>query len=196
MIQIGAPAATIDSPIEHLMACHRRIEQRLDTLVDAPGYMTSRPAEAQAAIANSLHFLDTNGVLHTEDEEASLFPRLRGNLSASESAFIDSLEAQHDEAESIYSELKQLAAEKRFDADYRERAERLRALYRAHIRTEDEVLMALAKRSLGVEQLGQISREMRERRASLSTRSTNPYMPKQPAQSTPETIAPDNAVSV
>lgn len=35
MIQIGASAATVDSPIEHLMACHRRIEQRLDTLVNA-----------------------------------------------------------------------------------------------------------------------------------------------------------------
>jgi hypothetical protein len=30
MIQIGASAATIDSPIEHLVACHRRIEQRAE----------------------------------------------------------------------------------------------------------------------------------------------------------------------
>jgi ribulose 1,5-bisphosphate synthetase/thiazole synthase len=37
MIQIGASAATIDTPIEHLIACHRRIEQRLETLINAAG---------------------------------------------------------------------------------------------------------------------------------------------------------------
>jgi len=35
MIQIGAPSATLDAPVEHLMACHRRIEQRLETLIAA-----------------------------------------------------------------------------------------------------------------------------------------------------------------
>ena len=111
MIQIGAPSATIDSPIEHLMACHRRIEQRLDTLIKAAGHIGKDRLAALAAIASNLHFLDTSGALHTEDEEASLFPRLRPKLSATEIAFVDSLEAQHAEAESIFSELKRLAVE-------------------------------------------------------------------------------------
>lgn len=173
MIQIGASAATIDSPLEHLVACHRRIEQRLDTLVNAAGHLRDRRTEALAAIASSLSFLDTSGVLHTEDEETSLFPRLRPRLSAPEIEFVDLLEAQHVQAESIYARLKQLAA--RLDSDpavldeYRGCAEALRSLYRAHIRSEDEVLTALAKRSLGERDLADISLEMRERRTSRST---------------------------
>jgi hypothetical protein len=60
MIQIGASAATIDSPIEHLVACHRRIEQRLDTLINAAGHVDDDRAGALAGIAKSLHFLDTS----------------------------------------------------------------------------------------------------------------------------------------
>ena len=177
MIQIGASAATIDSPMEHLMACHRRIEQRLDTLVNAAGHLHNQGRAALAAIASSFAFLDTSGVLHTEDEEASLFPRLRQKLSASEIEFVDSLEAQHVQAEAIYSRLKQLASQLSAEGDivpvlvgeYVECAEALRAFYRAHIRSEDEVLAALAKRSLSEPELVDISREMRERRTSRSS---------------------------
>jgi iron-sulfur cluster repair protein YtfE (RIC family) len=111
MIQIGASPARIDSPIEHLVACHWRIEQRLDTLVKAAGHLQDQRYGALAAITSSFSFLDTSGVLHTEDEEASLFPRLRRKLSASEIEFVDSLEAQHVQAEKIYSCLKQLASQ-------------------------------------------------------------------------------------
>ncbi|MCU1327364.1 MAG: Hemerythrin cation binding domain protein [Bryobacterales bacterium] len=195
MIQIGVQPATIDAPVDHLVACHRRIEQRLDTLVAAVAHLESDKAAALAAIASSLHFMDTNGAMHTQDEEISLFPRLRSRLSDPEAEFIDSLEAQHLEAEAIYAELKQLISEQRFDAKYLECANRLRTLYRAHILREDETLIALARRTLEESELLQISREMRERRESASTRATNRYMPKQAAQSTPEAIAPGSAVS-
>jgi iron-sulfur cluster repair protein YtfE (RIC family) len=179
MIQIGATAATIDSPIEHLMACHRRIEQRLDTLVNAAGLIADNRMAALDAIRKSLHFLDTSGALHTEDEEASLFPRLRQKLSAAEIAFIDSLEAQHVEAGSIYSEIKRLALELEVPAgassglldQYRNHAEQLRTLYRDHIRAEDEILTAMARRSLDKSEISEISREMRVRRARTSEAS-------------------------
>jgi hypothetical protein len=48
--------------------------------------------------------------MHTEDEESSLFPRLRPKLSVDELAFVDSLERQHGQAEGIYSELKRFVA--------------------------------------------------------------------------------------
>jgi hemerythrin-like domain-containing protein len=174
MVQIGASAATIDTPIEHLMACHRRIEQRLETLINAAGHIGNDRARVLEAIQRSLEFLDTSGALHTQDEEASLFPRLRPKLSNSEAAFVDSLEAQHVEAGSVYADLKRLAATLNTSgsstadsiASYRECASRLRALYRDHIRAEDEILTALAKRSLGELEISEISREMRARRAS------------------------------
>lgn len=170
MIQIGASAATIETPIEHLMACHRRIEQRLDTLINAAGHLDDDRAAALNAIRKSLEFLDTSGALHTEDEEASLFPRLRPKLSASEISFIDSLEAQHVEAGSIYAELKRLVHDLAGDSvgRYRECAERLRSLYRDHIRAEDEILTAMAKRSLDDAEIHEISQEMRARRAQGS----------------------------
>jgi hemerythrin-like domain-containing protein len=152
------------------MACHRRIEQRLDTLLNAAGQIETDCAGALTAIQNSLRFMDTSGERHTEDEEASLFPRLRQKLSSEEISFLDSLEAQHVEAGSTYSELKEaalaLAAEPSTDSirRYRECADRLRSLYREHIRAEDEILTAMARRSLDAGELHEISREMRSRR--------------------------------
>jgi hemerythrin-like domain-containing protein len=173
MIQIGASAATIDTPIEHLMACHRRIEQRLETLINAAAHITSDRIRALETIRKSLEFLDSSGALHTEDEEASLFPRLRPKLTTSELAFVDSLEAQHVEAGAVYTELKRLAAGLAGPNDpiaasidsYRDCASRLQALYRDHIRAEDEILTAIAKRTLGESEISEISREMRARRS-------------------------------
>jgi len=174
MIQIGAPSATIDKPVEHLMACHRRIEQRLDTLTRAATHLESDRESALAAIAKSLEFLDSSGILHTEDEEESVFPRLRAKVSAREIAYLDSLEEEHERAESILARLKRFVERAEREnpisgeliEEYRACAEELRSLYGRHIRSEDEVLMVMAKQSLGDPDLCEISREMRERRAA------------------------------
>jgi hemerythrin-like domain-containing protein len=166
MIQIGAQPATIETPIEHLMACHRRIEQRLDTLVNAADHLLLDRGMAIVAIEKSFRFLDTNGALHTEDEEVSLFPRLRLHLTHGELEFVNSLEQQHREADQIYAELKAVAANISAEAAprFRERAERLRTLYREHIRKEDEILTRIARRTLTTSEMGEIVQEMRARR--------------------------------
>jgi hemerythrin-like domain-containing protein len=178
MIQIGTPPATIDTPIEHLMACHRRIEQRLETLILAAGHIRNNQAAAMDAIRNALEFLDTSGALHTEDEEISLFPRLREKLSIPELAFVHSLEEQHIQAGTNYAELKELALALDRSAGhsaesigaYLDCATRLRALYRDHIRAEDEVLTALARRSLSELEISEISSEMSVRRKTPKVR--------------------------
>ena len=172
MIQIGATPATIDTPIEHLMACHRRIEQRLDTLVEAAAHLAGSPADAAAAIERSFRFFETSGAMHTADEEESLFPRLRPLLSASETAFVDSLECEHREAELVYQEVKKGAAAAVAEpappaiAAYKALAARLRDIYRRHIESEDKILTALAKRSLSPSQIEQIADEMKARRGA------------------------------
>ncbi len=174
MIQIGATPAGLESPIEHLVACHRRIEQRLDTLVKAADHLESATSgnqrdEARAAISNCFAFLETSGVLHTEDEESSLFPRLRQIASLQEIEFMNGLEAQHAEADGLYGALKSSVATLASSPEierYRENAKALRDFYRAHIRTEDAILTVLAKRLLSAAALGEISREMRQRRNS------------------------------
>ncbi|HEX5430347.1 MAG TPA: hemerythrin domain-containing protein [Bryobacteraceae bacterium] len=172
MIRIGQANATIDTPVEHLMACHRRIEDRLATLKRAGEHLGENRTAALEAIKKSIAFLDSSGALHTEDEEASLFPRLRPLLRPEEVQYLDSLEAQHREAESIFSQLKEAVAKLATAPDggavlenrYHELAARLSALYRPHIQSEDEILTRMARRDLGTDQLQAISREMRARR--------------------------------
>ena len=71
---------TFDNPLQHLVACHERIEERLQTLERLSQHIRSESEEkrqqAREALDNTLQFLESMGKLHTEDEEASLFPRL------------------------------------------------------------------------------------------------------------------------
>lgn len=155
------------------MACHRRIEQRLETLIRAGDHLQRDRAAALEAIRKSVEFLDSSGARHTEDEERSVFPRLRRKLGAEQLAYLDSLEQQHTVAEELFSRLKELVRQAgqqdpvlatladRYGACARE----LESLYRRHICSEDQILTALARQSLSNAELAEISREMRERRA-------------------------------
>jgi hemerythrin-like domain-containing protein len=173
MIQIGAPSATLDAPVDHLMACHRRIEQRLDTLTAATDHLQSDRQAALDAIRKSLLFLDSNGAMHTADEEDSLFPRLRPKLSAQELDFLDKLEQQHVEADALYADLRRTVSEISSEPSvpddlierYRDCAQRLRELYREHIAAEDSVLTPIARNKLTESDLAQLTDEMRRRRA-------------------------------
>lgn len=172
MIHIGQASATIDTPVEHLMACHRRIEDRLATLERAGDHLREDKPAALEAIRKSILFLDSSGVLHTMDEEESLFPRVRPHLTPEELHYLDGLEEQHRAAESVFTELKRVTEELAAAADnsislesrYKELAARLSALYRPHIQSEDEILTRLARRTLTDDQLKAIAEEMKERR--------------------------------
>lgn len=176
MIQINAPhkPATLDQPVEHLRACHRRIEQRLDTLERVIPHLCSHTDESLAAIRAAFHFLDSSGVLHTEDEEHSLFPRLLDRLNAAERAQIDALEQDHHRAAALYRHLKSVVGN--FGAEpssglaheYRRTIGQLAPLYRSHIEREDALFPELAARYLDAAQLGIIAGEMKRRRGVAS----------------------------
>lgn len=168
MIQIGEKTAGIDAPLEHLIACHRRIEERLSSLVRAGGELERGYEAPREAIAAAVRFLDSNGALHTEDEEASLFPRLRAGLSPEEMAYVESLGRQHQAADQVYAELKAVAELLSGEIRaFRELAGRLQGIYREHITSEEATLLPLARRSLDARQLQEISGEMKQRRAGL-----------------------------
>lgn len=150
-------AAGVDRPLDHLVACHNRIEERLRVIERALEHLEDTPGEARAALDSAFRYFDTSGILHTEDEEQSVFPRLRGRLTGEEAALLDRLEQQHREAEQLYGELKRepqpaLAA-------------RFCALYREHIEAENHHLIAAARRVLNPGDLAAISREMHGRRS-------------------------------
>lgn len=172
MISIhNTPAASaITSPVDHLQACHRRIEERLATLERVAPALLTRSAEALEALQAVFWFFDSSGVTHTADEEESFFPRLAGKISPDEAAFLAALEVEHTRAEALYDELKSAVANFATPptADdqrrYTELAAALCDIYRTHIRHEDERFHDLAARLLQPADLEAISKEMRQRR--------------------------------
>ncbi len=153
------------------MACHRRIEDRLATLERAGAQYNEKPAEALAAVDACLAFFERNGVLHTEDEERSVFPRLRPHLSPEDLSLVERLESQHAEADRLHRALRESVEEIRGSGASRDRLQAyqeivsaLAALYRSHIAEEDRHLIAVAKDKLSSQDLHEISSEMRKRR--------------------------------
>jgi hemerythrin-like domain-containing protein len=166
------PGSTLDRPLEHLTACHRRIEQRLDTLERVADHLTDKRREALEAMGACFRFFESNGILHTADEEESVFPRLQRGLCDAERKFLVELEDQHRQADRLYSELKTIAAQLEdgqtvsgeLQHRFRTAAGQLAELYRSHIATEDRTLIALGQRVLSLAELAEISREMKRRR--------------------------------
>jgi len=159
--------ATIDHPLEHLAACHDRLEDRLKVLERAVEHWEDRPAEAREALAASFRYFESSGVTHTEDEEQSVFPRLEGRISGPDAAYLASLEAQHREADAIYAALKHPPESAEELPRYREVVRQFAELYRAHIASENERLIAVARAALTPEELAEISSEMKRRRKFL-----------------------------
>ena len=102
----------IEDPWQHILACHEQIERRLETLQNAAmmvGYSDGAMLQdAAAALAYEVEVLEAIDTLHTEDEEVSLFPRLRANLRddvAVLEPLMLSLELQHQNERAAFEKL-------------------------------------------------------------------------------------------
>lgn len=171
LLRGSVATSTLDRPIEHLAACHRRIEKRLSTLERAGSSLDAHRDQALAAIQESLRFFSTAGVLHTEDEEQSLFPRLLPRLSESERQIVAALETEHQAAQALHAELDSLVARLQSEPltpsvveQFRNCVSRLSTLYQRHIALEDSTVAELSRNHLSAEQLAGISAEMKRRR--------------------------------
>ena len=171
MIQIGhSPEKVGDEPLDHLVACHDRILTRLATLRRVGEALESNAPAALQALRNVIRFFDISGRLHTEDEEESVFPRLRARLTDEQIAYVNALESQHREKEAVYAELKSLAAELETGVTamrasrFRDLVAHLARLYESHIASENEILVELGRSRLTPEELAIIREEMRARR--------------------------------
>ena len=166
LVRIGEkPPASFADPIGVLAACHRRIEDRLATLERAAAALDERRDEALAAMNDALAWLMTSGARHTDDEEASLFPRLVGAGEAD--ALLAELGSQHRTTEAILLALRtalgHAASEEAARAEARLHVAALCADLREHIALEDEKLLPAARR-LDEAELRAIGIEMRLRR--------------------------------
>jgi hemerythrin-like domain-containing protein len=167
LLEGGGAQATVARPIDHLVACHSRIEERLQTIERAAENLDAHSDEAREALAAVFRYFDSSGVLHTEDEERSVFPRMEAGLSTEERDYIAGLERQHREADELYGQLKQIPPPGSQTSVYRQVAARFCALYREHIASENHRFVEIARRLLNDNDLAEISREMRARRGWL-----------------------------
>jgi iron-sulfur cluster repair protein YtfE (RIC family) len=167
-----AESATMDRPLDHLVACHQRIEDKLAVLERAVAHLEDRTEEALYACHSVIAFLDSSGMLHTNDEEESVFPRIRLRATSEELVYLDNLELQHREAEGCISRLKNLTKQLDRDSTLRPACEalvqtalKLAALYRAHMASENEVLTGIGRARLDEVDLAEIAFEMKLRRS-------------------------------
>ncbi len=177
-IQIGAkPESSFNDPLGLLSDCHRRIEKFLEQMVriarDSDG--TGLPDAERTALTTALKYFRGAAPLHTQDEERSLFPRLRVSQGSEMAAAFDALarlEADHDRADLLHAEVDALGEAWLTDgalqpADLgrlRAALQDLKSLYAAHIAVEDHEVFPLAGRSLAALLLEQVGREMAARR--------------------------------
>ena len=167
---------TLHRPADHLLACHRRIEERLDILERAAFQLPNRREEALMAMGNAFRFFESNGTWHTADEEDSIFPRLRGRLEDSEVQLLNGLEMEHRQVEVLYADAKDFYTELvtlpigRAEAmiePLQNSIVRLHKLYKNHIAEEDAHLVPLIRERLDEDQLATIAEEMKLRRGLI-----------------------------
>jgi hemerythrin-like domain-containing protein len=147
----------------NLQQAHALIEKRLQVLEQAANALEdpARAPKALEAMSGVLEFFDTFGVQHNEDEEKTLFPRLRP-LPGFE-RMLDAFDFQHRMAE---TEQKALAARVQGFAPGGERAlkelaHRFVEVQRSHILAEERGLFPLAEKSLPRRVLVEMTDELR-----------------------------------
>jgi hemerythrin-like domain-containing protein len=175
-VQIGAKTHNFSDPIGLLSDCHRRVEMFLSVL-EAVAKVIDHPAteETNRALHSALRYFAEAAPKHTADEEASLFPRLRGIRNPElESALsrLDSLEDEHRWAAPLHSVVDRLGMQylstgRLSDPEvdkFRTSVTSLAAMYKQHICVEDEVIFPLAARLLSGQEKEAIAQEMAKRR--------------------------------
>jgi hemerythrin-like domain-containing protein len=164
-----------DQPLGLLEDCHRRIEYFLELLLkvaqEAPA--DELTALYREALDKALRYFREAAPRHTEDEEESLFPRLRAlGIEPDVLQKLERLAGEHETADRLHQEVESLGQDwlraGKLAPSSRERLGQallqLSKLYRSHIALEDSELFPLAARLLDQGNLRKIGLEMARRR--------------------------------
>lgn len=174
-VMIGAkPDSGFDDPIGMLKDCHRRIEHFLNILFQVCRRAQGRAlsGEERDAVKAALHYFQQSGPRHNEDEEKSVFPRLRAKETTAPAEDVQRLEAEHTEAAHYHDEVERHYAkwiaqgELGTDDTHRllQRTGQLQNLYAEHIRIEEEVVFPRAAKLFDGPMLDAIGEEFKARR--------------------------------
>jgi hemerythrin-like domain-containing protein len=149
-----------DDPFEQLLRSHRRLEERLDDLRRAAFDLGGEHNdEALAFIDETVAWMERSVRRHEEDEEKSLFPRLRGMRELER--LVAQLSDEHRAQERLASQL----AEARGDrARTMETVRLLAESYTRHIRAEEDELFPIARARLEPAEIQAMLAEMQSRR--------------------------------
>ena len=158
----------VRDPFAQLERSHRRLEERLEDLTWAAREARSAAADVDA-IRDVAAFFARAVRRHEEDEESSLFPRVRGRAEID--PLLDRLATEHREHLALHARLDGIIEkldvapdEATAIADLTEVAAALAYAYRSHIDVEERTLFPAARAALDGEALEAIAREMQERR--------------------------------
>jgi len=177
-VQLGArPEHDFTDPLGLLSDCHRRIEKFLQILLRVAGECEGgeMSREHREALEAALNYFRKALPRHTEDEEQSLFPRLRETESTVARDALEkvaALEADHVAADGRHARIDELGTvwleQGRLTApqtdEFRRILAELREMYSKHIDVEDNALFPAARAALDAQQISEIGHEMAQRR--------------------------------
>jgi hemerythrin-like domain-containing protein len=175
-VQIGAKSHNFTDPTGLLTDCHRRVEMFLGTLQAVAQLIGHFPAEeTRRALESALRYFAQAAPKHTADEEESLFPRLRQIHDpeiASAFSKLKQLEDDHRWAAPLHANVERLGTQylstgslSSSEVDqFRKDVAALAALYKQHIKVEDELIFPLAARMLSNADKIAMAEEMASRR--------------------------------
>ncbi len=172
----SAPAMERDA-VDMLLACHQRIRNFTGIavrLADATGAALPEIANAVEAVHR---YYSIALPLHEADENDSVYPRLRRNLTdASERASLQAMVDQHGPIDAVvarlvpgWAEVKAHPEKLRSQADeLRANAAQLQDLWREHLALEEEIVFPLIRSRLTPDDLNAIHAEMKQRRGIVA----------------------------
>jgi pyridoxamine 5'-phosphate oxidase len=168
------PAPDFARPLEALVACHRRIEQKIVTLNKLVCHIAQRgpDTEAQAAAEGVRHYFQVAAPLHHQDEELDLFPLVllqakKPDLQARAFDIIARMMVEHRQFEDLWLEIEPLL--KKIEAGEispfpPDLIKTFSQAHRRHIANEESVLLPMAMQLLSQEQLSALGISMKARR--------------------------------
>lgn len=175
----GAPAPGFDEPLEMLLACHGRIQDRIATLEKLVPHLARAgcDAAAQEAARSVLRYFDSAGANHHQDEEQDLFPLLRrhaGERGRTDlPAALEDLAAEHRTMDEVYARVRARLrdiAEARSARLEIEQVARFARLYRDHILREEALAFGFAAETLTPRERADLGASMAQRRGAPAAR--------------------------
>jgi len=172
-IKAGTTPALERDAVDMLLACHQRI-RNFTGIAARLAEVEGAGAQEVANAAEAVHrYYSVALPLHEADENESVYPRLRANLSdAGERESLQAMVDQHGPIDEVVAKLIPRWAELKqnpekiadFTGELRAYAERLQELWKEHLALEEEIVFPLIRSRLSQKDLDEIHAEMKQRR--------------------------------